>query len=150
MNQWNFNEKKSLPGANLLRVLFSPTEYWFVIPGQSRSIFEEHDAIKIEWNYQKSIFTNDISLILDYQNLKIEWDYQKAIFTNDSSLILDRQAYDWLHSFTCSSMNRYCGKAFMCLTNNFYLLFLITDTSPLNKPMPILKFIKRTGGKGLT
>ena len=33
--------------AYLLRVLFSSAEYWLVIPGQSRSIFEEHDAIRI-------------------------------------------------------------------------------------------------------
>ena len=31
--------------ANVLRVLFPPAEYWLVILGQSRSIFEEHDAI---------------------------------------------------------------------------------------------------------
>ena len=78
-----------MSGANLLRVLSSPAEYWLVIPGHSSSIFEEHDATKIEWDYQKSLFTNDISLILDNQNIKIEWDYQKSIFTNDSSLFLD-------------------------------------------------------------
>ena len=34
--------------AYLLRVLFSPAEYWLVIPGQFRSIFEEHDAFRIQ------------------------------------------------------------------------------------------------------
>ena len=34
---------------SLLQVLFSPAKYWLVIhvPGQSRSIFEEHDVIRI-------------------------------------------------------------------------------------------------------
>ena len=66
MNQWNSNENIIVlrggsqtlllfffaPGkviiiANLLRALFSPAEYWLVISGQFRSVFEEHDAISI-------------------------------------------------------------------------------------------------------
>ena len=30
--------------------------------------------------------------------------YHKSIFTNDISLILDRKSHDWLHSVTCSSV----------------------------------------------
>ena len=54
--------------ALVITVIFSPAEQWPVIPGQSRPSFEEHDAIRIKpyrLAYQKSIFTNDISLILD-------------------------------------------------------------------------------------
>ena len=31
--------------------------------------------------------------------------YQKSIFTNDISVISDRKPPDWLHVVTCSSMN---------------------------------------------
>ena len=32
------------------------------------------------------------------QHIKIDWDYQKSILTNDVSLILDKKSHDWLHS----------------------------------------------------
>ena len=73
----------------------SSAEWWLnVIRGQPRSIFGEHDAIRI---FQDRLGN------------------QKFIFTNDISLILDRGpmiGYIWSHAPPCISSNShliYCG-----------------------------------------
>ena len=100
----------------------SSAEWWLnAIPGQPRSIFGEHDAIRI---FQDRCF---IVILWPICHLRMAWakilylikfssvqfssdrlGNQKSIFTNDISLILDRGpmiGYIWSHAPPCTSSN---------------------------------------------